>query len=55
MPAGQRIGGIPAVELDQAKRNALAGRDLYGLARRIKSLERELAKLKAAKPEPAPE
>jgi UDP-3-O-[3-hydroxymyristoyl] glucosamine N-acyltransferase len=49
VPAGEKIGGIPAVELDQAKRNALAGRDLYGLAKRVRSLERQLKALEANK------
>ncbi len=39
-------GGVPAIELDQAKRNALVGMDLYGLAQRLKKLERELERLR---------
>lgn len=46
VPAGMKVGGVPAVELDQAKRNALVGTDLYGLAKRVRQLERELAKIK---------
>lgn len=46
IPAGARVAGIPAIDLDAAKRNALAGRDLYGMARRLKDLEREVAKLR---------
>ena len=48
LPDGARVGGIPAIELDAAKRNALAGRDLYGMARRLKQLEREVERLKGA-------
>jgi len=46
VPAGARVGGIPAVDIESAKRNALAGMDLYGLVRRVKKLEKELARLK---------
>jgi UDP-3-O-[3-hydroxymyristoyl] glucosamine N-acyltransferase len=41
-----RLGGIPGIDLDAAKRNALVGRDLYGMARRLKALEREMAALR---------
>lgn len=47
IPPGSRVAGIPAIDLDAAKRNALAGRDLYGMARRLKELEREVARLRA--------
>lgn len=40
--AHTKLGGIPGIELDAAKRNALVGRDLYGMARRLKALEREM-------------
>ena len=40
VPSGSNVGGVPAVDLEQAKRNALVGMDLYGLAQRIKQLER---------------
>lgn len=46
IPAGARVAGIPAIDLDSAKRNALAGRDLYGMARRLKELERLVARLR---------
>jgi UDP-3-O-[3-hydroxymyristoyl] glucosamine N-acyltransferase len=46
VPAGSRIGGVPAVEIDQARRNAMVGMDLYGLVQRVKQLEKELAQLK---------
>jgi UDP-3-O-[3-hydroxymyristoyl] glucosamine N-acyltransferase len=46
VPAGKKIGGIPAVDLEQAKRNALAGQDLYGLFKRVKQLEQELRALR---------
>ncbi len=45
VPTGMKVGGIPAVELDQAKRNALAGMDLYGLMRRVRDLERTVKQL----------
>lgn len=46
IPDGMKVGGVPAVELDQAKRNALAGMDLYGLLQRVRKLERELEKIR---------
>lgn len=45
VPPGQAVGGVPAVDLKQAKRNALAGMDLYGLSQRVKQLEKRLAEL----------
>lgn len=45
VPAGKRIAGVPAIDIDQAKRNALAGRDLHGLVKRVRKLERELQRL----------
>jgi len=48
VPPGARVAGIPAIDLDAAKRNALAGRDLYGMSRRLKELEREVGRLTAA-------
>ncbi len=47
VPAGKRVGGIPAVDAAQAKRNALVGQDLYGMMKRLRKLESELARLKA--------
>ena len=49
IPDGMKVGGVPAVELDQALRNALVGTDLYGLARRVRQLERKLERLQAEK------
>jgi UDP-3-O-[3-hydroxymyristoyl] glucosamine N-acyltransferase len=46
VPAGARIGGVPAVEIELARRNALVGMDLYGLVQRVKQLEKELSRLK---------
>lgn len=46
VPAGTKVGGVPAIPVDKAKRNALVGMDLYGLAQRVKHLERELASLR---------
>jgi UDP-3-O-[3-hydroxymyristoyl] glucosamine N-acyltransferase len=45
IPAGKLVGGVPAVDGDRAKRNALAAQDLYGLMKRLKHLEREVARL----------
>lgn len=42
VPAGMKVGGIPAIELEQAKRNALAATGLYELAKKVKELERRL-------------
>jgi UDP-3-O-[3-hydroxymyristoyl] glucosamine N-acyltransferase len=41
VPDGAKMGGIPAIELDKAKRNALVGLELFELAKRVKKLERE--------------
>jgi len=41
---GSKIGGIPAVDIDTAKRNALAGRELYKLMQRVRRLEKQLAR-----------
>ncbi len=41
---GRKVAGVPAVDLEQAKRNHLVGMDLYGLAQRVKRLEKELGK-----------
>jgi UDP-3-O-[3-hydroxymyristoyl] glucosamine N-acyltransferase len=46
VPAGMKVGGVPAVELQRAKRNALAGMELAEMARRLKRLEREVEELK---------
>ena len=43
---GKKIGGIPAVDFDQAKRNVLAGMDLYGWVQRVRKLEKQLEQLK---------
>lgn len=45
IPDGVKIGGVPAIDLEKAKRNALAGIELYDLFKRVKRLERELEKL----------
>ncbi len=42
VPDGQKVAGVPALPLDQAKRNALASLDLYDLFKRVKRLERRL-------------
>lgn len=39
---GRKVGGAPAIDLDQSKRNLLAARDLYGLAKRVRQLERRI-------------
>jgi UDP-3-O-[3-hydroxymyristoyl] glucosamine N-acyltransferase len=46
VPDGLKVGGTPAIGLDQAKRNALAGLELYDLFKRVRQLERELEKMK---------
>lgn len=46
VPPGQRVGGIPAIEIDRAKRNALAGLNLYELTKRVRTLEREIERLR---------
>jgi UDP-3-O-[3-hydroxymyristoyl] glucosamine N-acyltransferase len=40
VPDGAKVGGIPAIDIDKAKRNALAGLELYELAKRVKKLEK---------------
>ena len=42
---GAKVWGTPAVELEQARRNAVIGRDLAGLAKRVRELERQLERL----------
>lgn len=42
VPDGLKIGGVPAMPLDQAKRNALASVELWDLLKRVKKLEREV-------------
>ncbi len=44
IPPGSKIGGIPAVDIDTARRNALAGRELYKLMQRVRRLEKQLAR-----------
>jgi UDP-3-O-[3-hydroxymyristoyl] glucosamine N-acyltransferase len=44
---GAKVWGTPAVELEQARRNAVIGRDLAGLAKRVRELERELQRINA--------
>ena len=46
IPAGSKVGGVPAMDLEKAKRNALAAMDLHGLTRRVKQLEREIERLR---------
>jgi UDP-3-O-[3-hydroxymyristoyl] glucosamine N-acyltransferase len=46
VPPGMKVGGIPAVDIELAKRNVLAAQDLYGLAKRVRSMERELKRLR---------
>jgi UDP-3-O-[3-hydroxymyristoyl] glucosamine N-acyltransferase len=46
VPDGMKIGGVPAIDLDKAKRNALAGTELYQLTKRVRALERELERLR---------
>lgn len=41
VPAGEKVAGVPALPLDQAKRNALASIELYDLFKRVRKLERD--------------
>jgi UDP-3-O-[3-hydroxymyristoyl] glucosamine N-acyltransferase len=50
VPAGTKVGGAPAVPADIAKRNVLAGMELHEMAKRLRSLERELKQLKSLTP-----
>ncbi len=43
---GQKIGGVPAVPADLAKRNALASLNLYEMTKRLRRLEREIAEVR---------
>ncbi len=43
---GSQVGGFPPVEINQFRRNLVAGMDLYGLSQRVKQLERELERMK---------
>jgi len=45
---GQKVGGTPAVPLDLAKRNALAGTELYAMMKRLRQLEKEVERLRSA-------
>jgi len=45
--AGAKVAGTPAIDLDTAKRNYLAFTDLYGLSKRVRSLEREIEHLRS--------
>ena len=38
---GSKVAGVPAVDLAQSKRNYLVSRDLAGLAKRVKDLEKK--------------
>ncbi len=51
VPPGMRVGGQPAVEIEQAKRNVLAGQNLYGLVKRVRQLEREFKQLRDEQPQ----
>ncbi len=46
VPPGARVWGMPAIDLGRARRNMIVGTDLYGLARRVRQLERELERMK---------
>jgi UDP-3-O-[3-hydroxymyristoyl] glucosamine N-acyltransferase len=43
---GMKVGGVPAIELQQAKRNALAGIELAEMLKKIRRLEREVEEMK---------
>lgn len=46
VPDGMKVGGAPAIPFDQAKRNALAGTELYEMLKRIRKLEKEVERIK---------
>ena len=46
VPDGMKVGGVPAVPFERAKRNALAGTELYEMFKRVRKLEREIERLK---------
>lgn len=48
VPDNTKVGGIPAIEIDKAKRNALAGLELYELSKRVRKLERDARKHESA-------
>lgn len=48
VPAGQRVGGIPAVDITLAKRNALAALKLSEMARQLKTLEQRVRQLEGS-------
>lgn len=45
---GQIVGGVPAIPMTQAKKNALVATDLYGLFQRVRRIEKRLAKADSA-------
>jgi len=50
VPEGQKVAGTPAISLDLAKRNALAGTELYAMLKRLRQLEKEVEQLRSASP-----
>jgi UDP-3-O-[3-hydroxymyristoyl] glucosamine N-acyltransferase len=54
VPEGQKVGGTPAIPLDQAKRNALAGTELYAMLKRLRQLEKQVEQLRADAATPKP-
>jgi len=49
VPAGQKIGGAPAIPYNEAKRNMLAANKLHVLVKRVRTLESEMEKLRQEK------
>ncbi len=45
VPSNIRVGGVPAIELHRAKRNALAGTELAEMAKRLRQLEERVLQL----------
>jgi len=43
---GRKVGGVPAIDLEMFKRNAIAGAELYDLLRRVRKLEKDLEHLR---------
>lgn len=54
VPPGRRVGGMPAVELAVARRNALAATGLADMAKTLRALERRLAQLESPSPPKTP-
>jgi UDP-3-O-[3-hydroxymyristoyl] glucosamine N-acyltransferase len=52
IPPGKKVGGLPAVDFNLAKRNAMISQDLYGMAKRLRALERAFKRLRGESEDP---